>query len=124
MSKAKLGMRVLVWVVVLVTCVAATWMGRGMYDRVFLLEGQVLVINATGEKHAIKLAVPVGEEVKLDLKGGASSRLLLGRTGEGSVAVNIDGTRKEEVGYVTSQNGMIIITVTEDRVIFSQVSQL
>ena len=42
-------------------------------------------------------------------------------TGEGSVAVAVDGVRKDEVGYVTSRNGMIMITVADDRVVFSQI---
>ena len=90
----------------------------------FLLEGQVLVINATAEAHTIHLAFPSGQEVELDLKGGACSRVFVGKTGEGSIVVTIDGDREEEVGYVTSQNGMIVIAVAQDRVTHSQVFRL
>ena len=113
----------LVSVFLLSICVATTWLGRGVYDRMFLLEEQVFLVNATNEAHTIELAFPSGEKLKLNLKGGASSRLKFGKTGEGSVTFTIDGTRKEDVGYVTSRNGMIVIAVTHDRVIFSQVSQ-
>lgn len=60
--------------------------------------------------------------MKVDLKAGVSSRSLVEKTGEGSVGVVIDGTRNEKVGYVTSMNGLIILTIAGDRVVFSQVS--
>jgi hypothetical protein len=47
---------------------------------------------------------------------------VVGKTGEGSVDVTVDGIPGGEVGYVTSRNGMIIFTIDEDSVFFSQVS--
>ena len=109
-------------VILLPIFVAATWFGRGLYDRLFILEGHVVVVNATAKDHTIRFAFPAGEEMEIDLKAGVSSRSVVGKTGEGSVDVTIDGNRRDEVGYVTSMNGMIILTIAEDRVIFSQVS--
>ena len=109
-------------VILLLIVVAATWIGRGLYDRLFILEGHVVAVNATAEDHTIGFAFPAGDEIEIDLKAGASLQFEVAKTGEGSVDVTIDGTRREEVGYVTSMNGMIVLTIAEDRVTFSQVS--
>ena len=82
----------------------------------------MFVVNATAEDHTIKLTFPLGEELKVDLKAGDSSRFVIGKTGEGSIDVTIDGNGKDEVGYLTTKNGMMILTIAEDSVIFSQFS--
>jgi hypothetical protein len=109
-------------VILLPIVIAATWIGRGCYDRLFILEGQVVVVNATTEDHTIGLAFPSGEKIDIDLKAGASARSMIGKTGEGSLSLTIDGSRRSEEGYLTSMNGMTILTINDDRVIFSQVS--
>ena len=108
--------------ILLLVFVATTWLGRGLYDKLFMLEGQVFVVNATAEDHTIKLTCPLGEELKVDLKAGASSRFMIGKTGEGAIDVTIDGIGKDAVGYLTTMNGMVILTVAEDSMIFSQFS--
>jgi len=108
--------------ILLLVFVATTWLGRGLYDKLFMLEGQLFVVNATAEDHMITLTFPLGEEVKIDLNAGDSSRFVIGKTGEGSIDVTIDGVAKGDVGYLTSMNGMVIITIAEDSVIFSQFS--
>ena len=47
---------------------------------------------------------------------------MIGKTGEGSIDVTIDGTGKDDVGYLTTMNGMVILTVAENSIIFSQFS--
>ena len=84
--------------------------------------GRKGVVNATAEDHTIKLTFPLGEELEVDLKAGDSSRSVIGKTGEGSIDVTIDGTGKDDVGYLTTKNGMMILTIAEDSVIFSQFS--
>lgn len=108
--------------ILLLVFVATTWFGRGLYDKLFMLEGQVLLVNATAEDHTIKLTFPLGEELKVDLKAGDSSRFVIGKTGEGSIDVTIDGTGKDDVGYLTTMNGIVILTIAEDSIIFSQFS--
>ncbi len=124
MTKAKSQFRIstIALVILLPIFAVASWLGRGLYDRLYLLDGQVVIVNATGEDHAVRFTFPTDEEMEVDLKAGASSRSMIGDTGEGAIAVTIDGNCREEVGYVTSMNGMIILTIDEDRVIFSQVS--
>jgi len=102
--------------------VASTWFGRGFYDRKFMLEGQIVVVNATTEDRKVRLVFPNGEEIEVDVRAGVSSRSAVSETGEGSIGVTVDGSSRDEVGYVTSMNGMIIFTVSENRVTLSQVS--
>ena len=120
--KSKLKTGKITVMILLLIFVAATWLGRGLYDKLFMLEGQVFVVNATAENHTIKLTFPLGEELKVNLKTGDSSRFVIGKTGEGSIDVTIDGTGKDDVGYLTTKNGMMILTIAEDSVIFSQFS--
>ncbi|MDA7678315.1 hypothetical protein N8577_03610 [Akkermansiaceae bacterium] len=120
--KSKLKTGKITVMILLLIFVAATWLGRGLYDKLFMLEGQVFVVNATAEDHTIKLTFPLGEELKVNLKAGDSSRCVIGKTGEGSIDVTIDGTGKDDVGYLTTKNGMMILTIAEDSVIFSQFS--
>ena len=70
--------------ILLLVFVATTWLGRGLYDKLFMLEGQVFVVNATAEDHTIKLTFPLGEELKVDLKAGDSSRFMIGITSKSS----------------------------------------
>ena len=108
---------------ILLPCsVAATWFGKGFYDRIFMLEGHVVVVNATASDHEVEFEFPSGQRVEVDLKAGATQRTLVGETGEGSVKVTIDGTPRESVGYVMAMNGMLILTIGEDRVVCSCVS--
>ena len=120
--KSKLKTGKITVMILLLIFVAATWLGRGLYDKLFMLEGQVFVVNATAENHTIKLTFPLGEELKVNLKAGDSSRFVIGKTGVGSIDVTIDGTGKDDVGYLTTKNGMMILTIAEDSVIFSQFS--
>lgn len=119
-SKLKTGK--ITVMILLFVFVVTTWLGRGLYDKLFMLEGEVFVVNATAEDHTMKLTFPLGEELKVDLKAGDSSRFVIGKTGEGPICVTIDGTGKNDVGYLTTMNGMVILTIAEDNVIFSQFS--
>ena len=121
-TKSKLKTGKITVMILLLVFVATTWLGRGLYDKLFMLEGQVFVVNATAENHTIKLTFPLGEELKVNLKAGDSSRFVIGKTGEGSIDVTIDGNGKDEVGYLTTKNGMMILTIAEDSIIFSQFS--
>ena len=123
-TKRRFAIRATVAVFLLSISIVAAGLGRGFYDRMFMLEGQVVVVNASNDERAIRIAFPAGEKMEVTLKAGGSSRFVVGKTGEGSVAVSVDGVRKDEVGYVTSRNGMIMITVADDRVVFSQIPAL
>lgn len=121
-TKSQLSIGTIALMILLPIVVAATWFGRGLYDRLFILEGQVVAVNATANDRTGRFVFPSGEEIKADLKAGVSSQFVVGKTGEGSVDVTVDGIPGGEVGYVTSRNGMIIFTIDEDSVFFSQVS--
>ena len=69
-TKSKLKTGKITVMILLLVFVATTWLGRGLYDKLFMLEGQVFVVNATAEDHTIKLRFPLGEELKVDLKAG------------------------------------------------------
>ena len=110
-------------IAILPVAIIATWLARGVYDEIFLLDGHVLVVNATEEPRQIQLVFPSGEQMDLEIVNGGSASATVESTGEGSVEVIIDGgVRKERVGYVTAMNSLIIITVSDERVVFSHVS--
>src|SRR6056300_193704 len=113
-TKSQLSIGTIALMILLPIVVAATWFGRGLYDRLFILEGQVVAVNATANDRTGRFVFPSGEEIKADLKAGVSSQFVVGKTGEGSVDVTVDGIPGGEVGYVTSRNGMIIFTIDED----------
>ena len=86
------------WMILCPILVGAAWFGRGLYDRLFMLEGQIVVVNATAEDHTVRIVFPANEEMEIDLKAGDSSRSLVGKTGEGPIDVTIDATPRDEVG--------------------------
>jgi len=54
-SKSQSTKATIALLALLPVCGAATWLGRGVFDRLFMLEGQVVVVNATAEDHEINL---------------------------------------------------------------------
>jgi hypothetical protein len=110
----------LAFLILLSVSTAASWFGRGIYDKLFMMEGRILVVNATSETHQIELAFPSGKLLNFELTSGASSEAQVNETGEGSVGVLVDGTRSDAVGYVTSRNSIMVLTVSDSKVVFSQ----
>jgi hypothetical protein len=108
--------------ILLPVTIGATWFGRGTYDRLFMMEGRILVVNSTDTPHKIQVSFPSGKNLNFDLAGGAASEAHVEATGEGSVRVVVDGTRSEDIGYVTSRNSMVVLTVSDSKIVFSQLN--
>jgi len=113
---------ILVLLILLPVSIGTTWFGRGIYDRLFMMEGRILVVNSTGAPHKIQVAFPSGKSLNFDLASGATSEARVEETGEGSVRVVVDGTRSEDIGYVTSRNSIVVLTVSDSKIVFSQMT--
>ncbi len=101
-------------------CAGAAWVLRGMYDRMFMLEGVFLVTNAGGSDIQVELTFPSGESREFQLVKGASRTFVLSDTGEGGIGVRVGNSPVATTGYVTSINDMCVIAVGDSTVSFSQ----
>jgi hypothetical protein len=99
-----------------------SWFLRAAYDRHFMLNGRIYVLNAIGQDAVVTLKFPSGVVRTLALKQGASREFVLHDTGEGSVAVLIDEELRDHVGYVTAMNPMILLVVGEKTTQYSQIN--
>lgn len=97
------------------------WLVRGLVDAHHLMDGHFHVISYTNKDHHVTLEFPSGKQVSFLLKKRAAVDFLLTGTGEGSIIVSIDGTIRDRVGYVTSMNSLVILTIGEQQTGFSQV---
>ena len=86
------------------------------------MEGRILVVNSTAATHKIQVSFPSGKLLDFDLASGASSEAHVEDTGEGSVRVVVDGTRSEDIGYVTSRNSVMVLTVSDSKIVLSQIT--
>ncbi|NES85804.1 MAG: hypothetical protein F6K10_32890 [Moorea sp. SIO2B7] len=98
-----------------------SWVIRGMYDQNFMMEGYFHVVSNAKQDREIALRFPSGKQVDFTLKKGSSFDFKLSNTGEGSIAIVIDGTLREQVGYVTSMNSMVVLVIGNEQTHFSQV---
>lgn len=87
-----------------------------------MTEGRILVVNSTAATHKIQLSFPSGKLLDFNLTSGTSSEARVRDTGEGSVRVVVDGTRSEDIGYVTSRNSMMVVTISDSTIVFSQIT--
>ena len=73
------------------------------------------------EKPALKKDRPHFEEDNgIGLKSG-SVDFMITNTGEGSITVIIDGKVRDQVGYVTSMNSIVVLTIGEDHTGYSKI---
>ncbi len=108
-------------VLVAVVVGAGLWLARGAYDRAFLDEGVFHVVNAGAAERSIQLVFPSGERRSAVVPAGRSVDFRVENTGEGAVTVLADGRQVGSAGYVTSHNGLTILVVQPEDVLFSQV---
>jgi len=108
-------------VLAVIVFAGAAWVLRGVYDRMFMLEGVFLVTNAGGSDIQVGLTFPSGESRVFQLGRGASCTFVLKDTGEGGIDVRVGDGPVTTTGYVTSINDMCVIAVGDSTVSFSQV---
>lgn len=108
---------------ILAALVGATiaWIVRGIWDEEFMMEGHFHVINHSDKNLDVELRFPSGAILDCDLQGSGSEDFRINNTGEGSVKVLVNGKLVDSVGYVTSMNSIVILTVSETGVGFSQI---
>lgn len=99
--------------------ITVTWWARGIFDRHFRSEGRIHLINHSSDAHRVRLEFPSGNAVETELASGGFEDFRVTDTGEGSIALSIDGKLPDRVGYVTSHNSPMIIVVDESRITLS-----
>lgn len=114
--------KILAATLAVVVCAVAAWVLRGVYDRMFMLEGVFLVTNAGGSDIHVGLTLPSGESREFQLGKGASRTFVLNDTGEGGIGVRVGDGPVITTGYVTSINDMCVIAVGDSTVSFSQLT--
>lgn len=100
---------------------ALAWFARGVWDKKFLMEGHFHVTNHSDKNVDVGLQFPSGAKFDCELQGSGSTDFRFHNTGEGSVTVLVNGKVVDSVGYVTSMNSIVVFSVSETRVIFSQI---
>ena len=85
------------------------------------MEGHFHVTNHSDKNVDVELQFPSGAKVDRELQGSGSVDFRINNTGEGSIKVLVNGKVIDSVGYVTSMNSIVILSVSETRVGFSQI---
>lgn len=97
---------------------SAGWIGRGLYDREFMLEGRFMLVNATPQEQEIRVVFPSGVSHQSRIPSGRSHTFRVRKTGEGGVSVFLGGTEitgKNGCGYVTGSNSPQVLVVQSDK---------
>ncbi|MDC0368512.1 hypothetical protein OAN13_02345 [Opitutales bacterium] len=118
MKYAKIGSLIMISLVV---GSLLAWVIRGAYDQHFMMEGYFHVVSNAKQDHEIGLKFPSGKQMDFTLKKGSSVDFKLSNTGEGSITVAIDGTVRDQVGYVTSMNSIVVLVIGDEETEFSQI---
>jgi hypothetical protein len=121
MKYTKTGLTIIASILIGGLC---AWMLRGEYDRIFMMEGHFHIMSNAKLDHRVDLHFPSGKHLSFNLKKGGSVDFKLPDTGEGSIAVSIDGVERDHVGYVTSMNSIVVLVIGEEQTEFSQIFPL
>jgi len=97
------------------------WFLRAEYDKMFMLRGWFHVINTSNEELGVLLRFPSGYEMELQLSATGSKDFVLQNTGEGAISVTVNQRDLGSTGYMTSMNGMVVLTIDHESVGFSQI---
>ena len=97
------------------------WILRREYDKIFMMEGHFHVMSTAKQDHDVVLEFPSGKEVSFNLKKSGLFDFKQSDTGEGSITVSIDGEVRDQVGYVTSMNGIVVLVIGDGKTETSQI---
>ena len=97
------------------------WLLRGEIDKQFMMEGHFHIVSTASQNFDVVLKFPSGEYERFDLKSGGTYSFKQTETGEGSITIVINGADREQVGYVTSLNSIVVLTVSDNKTSFSQI---
>ncbi len=98
-----------------------SWLLRGEYDEHIMMEGHFHIVSNTNQDHEVSLKFPSRKGMVFNLKKRSSVDFKLYDTGEGAIAVSIDGKTRDHVGYVTSMNSIVVLVIGEKQTEFSQI---
>jgi len=112
-----------IYLCILILCTLSAWFARGVYDDIFLLAGHFHVVNATGQPLDLTLAFPSGNQHAFQIAPFASVDFMETNTGEGSIDIVIPGRSTDSVGYVTTMNQPIVLTIDQNHTTFSYISR-
>ena len=104
-------------VVALAVATGLSWIARGEYDRIFMLEGRFMIVNASAQERHIGVRFPSGKHFEATIAAGGSRTIEVENTGEGGLQITVDGkarTDKNGHGYVTSMNHPTVVVVGDD----------
>ena len=99
----------------------AGWFFRAEYDRIFMLEGLCHIVNVSNQALDVSLEFPSGHQEELRLSANGFEDFLVRNTGEGGISVTVNQKNLGSVGYVTSMNSIVVLTVAPEEVGFSQI---
>lgn len=99
----------------------ASWIARGMYDEMFMMEGWFHVVNTSENDLAIEIRFPSDKTVAFSLKAYGFINFIEKDTGEGALCFTINGKSIDHVGYVTTLNSIVVLAVNEENVSFTQI---
>ena len=105
----------------IITTFIVSWLGRGIYDEVFMNNNQFHVVNNSSVSADIKVQFPSGEEQSFKLEVGASSNFHVANTGEGGVSVFVNGKPRHPDSYVTSMNPPTVLIVNNETTLYSPI---
>lgn len=118
MKKTKVLLLTLASFIVGLLC---AWVLRGEFDKHFMMEGHFHIVSTASENFDVVLQFPSGESASFYLNSGDTHSFKETNTGEGSIIVFINGKDRDQIGYVTTLNNMIVLTVGDKETGFSQI---
>lgn len=105
----------------LITGLLCAWVLRGEFDKHYMMEGHFHIISTASQNYDVVLKFPSGEYVSFYLTSGGTYDFKQTNTSEGSITVAINGKDRDEIGYVTSLNSIVVLTVGDKETGFSQI---
>lgn len=97
------------------------WFARGVWDETFMMENHFHISNHSDKDIDVEIQFPSGAKFDSKLQGWGCTDFRVDSTGEGSVQVLVNGKVVGDVGYVTSMNSIVVLSVNESKVGFSQI---
>ena len=99
----------------LLAAVVGTWFLRGATYNL----NQVNIVNTLNKDVNVRIIFPSEETHEFKLKKHLGKSFKVRKTGEGGITIFVDDKKLNCDSYVTSYNQMIILTITENEVIYN-----
>lgn len=100
---------------------AIAWFARGIWDEAFMMENRFHIANHSDKEIDVEIQFPSGAKFNSKLQAWGSQDFKVDSTGEGALKVLVNGKVVGDVGYVTSMNAIVVLSVDESKVGFSQI---